>query len=397
MRTILAYCPSRGTGRTVSCIWTPVFLALCALQTTPAAAQEIRWRTDYNQARKEAQDRDLPIMLEFATENCHWCRRLEATTFRHESIVGLVNDRFVALKVDADKQQSLTEALHIHSYPTLVLAGADGKIIATLEGYLDATRLQEQLHRVLAIVANPDWMTQDYQEATKAIQRGDLARAIALFRSIVEDGKERPVQVKALQNLKDMEKQATERLTQARKKEGDGNTAEAIESLTDLVRTFPGTPAATEGGRMLAHLTSKPQVSEPMRSRRAQELIAQAREDLRNQQYLGCLDRCEQLSRSFADLPEAEEARKLALEIRSNPEWLQQACDGLTERLGSLYLSMAENWMRKGQVHRAISCYERVMLVAPGSRHADLAQAKLAPLKNPARTVSIDKKENKKD
>ena len=139
---------------------------------------------------------------------------------------------------------------------------------------------------------------------------------------------------------------------------------------------------------MLATLASRPLVNEPLRARRAQDLLSQAKEDLRNQQYLGCLDRCEQICGSFADLSEAEEARKLIDEIKSNPEWLQLACDGLTDRLGSMYLSMAENWLRKGQVQLAATCFERVVSAAPGTRHAETAQLKLAALRNGAKTVS---------
>ena len=119
------------------------------------------------------------------------------------------------------------------------------------------------------------------------------------------------------------------------------------------------------------------------------ELLAQAKEDLRTQQYLCCLDRCEQISKHFAESKEAEEAKRLAEEIRSNPEWLQQACDSLVDRLGSLYMAMAENWQRQGQMQMASACYERVLSAAPGSRYAELAQLKLSALKGRTKTASL--------
>ncbi len=354
-----------------------------------ARADEIRWRTDYSAARKEAQDRDLPLLLDFGTETCHWCKRLDATTFRHETIVGIVNQRFIPLKVDAEKQSTLAEALHIRSYPTLVLAGADGKIIGTLEGYLDANRLNEQLQRVLAVVANPEWMTQDYLEATKAIQATDTARAVALLKSIVEDGKDRAVQARARQSLKELEQQAVDKLAVARQKDSQGKAADAIVGLSELMRNYAGTPAAVEGGRLLATLTARGQSKEGNSPQRAQELLSQAKEDLRTQQYLCCLDRCDQVCKQYADSSEAEEAKRLVEEIRNNPEWLQQACDNLVDRLGSLYMAMGENWQRKGQMQLAAACYERVVTAAPGSRYAELAQLKLSALKTRTKTAAL--------
>jgi thioredoxin-related protein len=383
MQTFTILQGARGCRRTAA-----LFVLLTAF-VGPARADDIRWRHDYSGARKEAQERDLPLLLDFGTETCHWCKRLDATTFRHETIVSVINQRFIPLKVDAEKQSTLAEALHIRSYPTLVLAGSDGKIIGTLEGYLDASRLHEQLQRVLAVVANPEWMTQDYQEAIKAMQAADSARAIALLKSVVEDGKDRAVQVRARQTLKELEQQATDKLAAARQKEQTGKSADAILALSELVRTYSGTAAATEGGKLLGTLTAKGQAGESSNPKRGQELLAQAKEDLRSQQYLCCLDRCELVCKLYADSSEAEEARRMADEIRNNPDWLQQACDNLVDRLGSLYMSMAENWQRKGQMQLASACYERVLTAAPGSRYAELAQLKLSALKPRTKTTAL--------
>ena len=113
----------------------------------------------------------------------------------------------------------------------------------------------------------------------------------------------------------------------------------------------------------------------------AQALLAQAREDYRTQQYLCCLDRCEVLAASYADLTEGTEAVQLASEIKNNPEWMRQACDNLSDRLGILYLSLAETWLHKGQPQQAAQCLERVIQSCPGTRQAEAAQVRLSYLK----------------
>jgi uncharacterized protein YyaL (SSP411 family) len=47
-----------------------------------AQAQEVHWVADYNTARREARESQRPLMLDFGTVNCTWCRQLDATTFR---------------------------------------------------------------------------------------------------------------------------------------------------------------------------------------------------------------------------------------------------------------------------------------------------------------------------
>jgi thioredoxin-like negative regulator of GroEL len=345
-----------------------------------AVADEVKWRSDYNAARREAQEKGKPLVIDFGTEHCFWCKRLDATTFRDPAVVKTMNDGFIPLRVDAEKEATLANLLHIQSYPTIVIGAPDGKILMTREGYLEADRFLEQLQRVLAVVSNPEWMTRDYQEAVKAIAGSDYARAIALLRSVTEDGKERPVQVKSRQLLKDLEQQAAGRLARARQLSDKGQSSEAIDTLTELLRVFSGTQAAADAGQMLTALGTRQEVKARQRARRARELLAQAREDYRTQQYVCCMDRCEVLSASYGDLPEGEEARLLLREIKSNPDWIQNACENLSDRLGSLYLDLADSWLKKGQPRQAVLCLERVVKSFPSSRQAEIAQVRLAQI-----------------
>jgi thioredoxin-like negative regulator of GroEL len=335
--------------------------ALLILACAPLHAEEISWRTDYNQARHEATEKGLPLIVEFSTEDCFWCRKLEETTLRDATVSRLISSKFVALKADARRNAVLTEILRIQSFPTLVLAGPDGKIIGTLEGYQEPGRMREQLEQVVASLANPEWMVRDYDEASRAIASAEYARAVALLKSILRDDRGSPVQGKARQLLADIEQQAAGRLARAKQLEDGGQATQAIDTLTELLRLYGGTQAATDGGQMLSTLAARPEIKVVQRTRRARELLTQARDDYRSEQYLCCIDRCELLVASYGDLPEGVEAMQLLTEIKSNSEWMRQACDSLSERLGFMYISLAETWVKKGQPRQAIWCLERVV------------------------------------
>lgn len=351
-------------------------VALIAAGAT-ASAQEIHWRYDYNQARREAQDKSKPLLVDFGTDRCMWCDKLDATTFRDPTIIALVNERFVPLKVNAMHNPSLTDFLRIQSFPTVVLAAPDGKILATLEGYMDASRFHEHVQRTLATLTNPEWMTRDYQAAVKAIADADYGRAIALLKGVMEDNKNRPIQVKAQQLLQDLDQRALERYVRAKQLQDKGQTADAIETVTDLLRQYPGTHAAADASQLLKSLLDQPDVRAQQRTRRARELLTQARDDYKAQQFLCCMERCEVLANTYPDLAEGVEAIQLANDIKNNPEWMRQACETLSERLGLLYLSLAETWLKKGQPQQAMLCLERVIQTFPGTRQADAAQQRL--------------------
>src|SRR5260370_35739068 len=106
-------------------------------------AQDVKWRYDYNAARREAEQKSMPLVVDIGTENCYWCNKLEAITFHDPAVAEVMNNRYIPLKVDAQRNPALTDALRIQAYPTVVLAASDGKILATLEGYMDAFRFRE--------------------------------------------------------------------------------------------------------------------------------------------------------------------------------------------------------------------------------------------------------------
>jgi thioredoxin-like negative regulator of GroEL len=367
-----------------------VLLVCCLGPAARGRAQEVRWRPDYATARREAVEKNRPILIDFRTTHCPWCDKLDAAVFHDPTIVGILNERFVTLTVDAERDVRLASDLNVQSYPTVVLAGADGKILDVQVGFLEAPRFQEKLQRVLAVVSSPEWMTRDYDAASKAIAASDYARAIALLRAIVDDGQKRPVQQQARQLLKDLEQQAAGRVARARQLVEKGQTTEAMETLTELVRVFAGTQAAAEGGRLLTGLGSTQESLTQQRTRQARDLLALAREEYRTQQYLFCLHRCEVLASSFADLPEGLEAQQLANEIKNNPEWMRRACDTLSDQLGVLYLSLAETWLKKGQPEQAVICLEKVVETLPGSRQAEAAQVRLAQIQGQPPTRAVD-------
>jgi thioredoxin-related protein/predicted Zn-dependent protease len=358
-------------------------------------AQEVEWRLDYAKARQEAIEKNRPLFIDVGTENCYYCKQLDLRTFREPTIVALLNERCIPLKIDADHHAKLVEALRVEYYPTLVFANAEGKILGYQQGFIEAPPLHERLNKLFfspsAVAAGASNSNRDIDEAKRAIAGGDYLRAIVLLKPIAENGKDAAMQKKASQMLQELEQRAAGRCAEARQLAENGKVPQAVETVTELVRTYPGTKAAREGGQLLVTLASRATPTENSRSRVAQELLDQAREDYQRRQYLSCLDRCENLIANYSDLNEGEQASKLAVEIKSNPELTKQACDQMGERLTTLYLSLAETCLKKGQPQQAIHYLERIIQAFPNTRNADIAQVRLGQIQGPSRAPELKK------
>jgi uncharacterized protein YyaL (SSP411 family) len=89
------------------------------------------WGPDaFDRARRE----DKPIFLSVGYSSCHWCHVMAHESFEDEEVAGVLNDRFVAVKVDREERPDVdsvymgaVQALSGHGgWPMSVFLTPDG-------------------------------------------------------------------------------------------------------------------------------------------------------------------------------------------------------------------------------------------------------------------------------
>jgi thioredoxin-related protein len=197
--------------------------ASCFACPLPLLAQEVPWRLDYNAARKEAREKNKPIVLDFGTTDCFWCKKLDTTTFRDPAVVKALTEQFIPVKINADKDMTLAQALGINSYPTLVFAAPNGKIHSQQDGYVDAVQFGQQLQRLQSDIGRPA------TPAEPSVQPADGPRS------------------------------ARDLLAQARDEFRTQNDAECLDHCKALTTKFADQPEAAEAERLAGQIRNNPE------------------------------------------------------------------------------------------------------------------------------------------
>ena len=348
-----------------------------------ARAQEapsIQWRSEYSVARKESEAKNLPLLIYFTRPACVYCDKMEASTYRDVRVIGVLNEKVIPLKINAQDQPQWVTKLNVTLFPTLILARPDGHY-ETLVGYQEADVVFEKNQRLHTELAPPDTMQRDYDNALRWEGEGKYVMAISTLKNILVDGKDRPIQKNAQDLLKKIEKRAEDSLADAAELQAKGKGAEALDALDGMIAQFPGLKASIDASDLRAKLVRENgQLKVEQRNKRARDLLAQAREFYKNNEHIPCLDRCEVLVANFGDLPEGGQAFALASEIKNNRAWMQAAADVMTDRLGNMYLALADSHLKANDTSRAREALQRVVLTFPGSRFAESAQIRLQQL-----------------
>lgn len=101
-------------------------------------------------ARQAAEERDTLVMLDFYTDWCTWCKRLERETFADPAVRDELA-AMVALKLNAEKSGAEAAAQYgVDSYPTIVFTDPDGEEVDRILGYRGPEDFVREVQRIRA-------------------------------------------------------------------------------------------------------------------------------------------------------------------------------------------------------------------------------------------------------
>ncbi|MBN2870982.1 MAG: DUF255 domain-containing protein [Campylobacterales bacterium] len=102
---------------------------------------DINWSANFAEAQVKAKKESKPMLVIITTEQCRWCRKLEATTLEDDKIISMINTKFSAVHVTRDKSV-YPKNLSAKMVPMSYFLDPNGKVLYSMPGY---------------------WSTEDYQ------------------------------------------------------------------------------------------------------------------------------------------------------------------------------------------------------------------------------------------
>ena len=105
---------------------TPRFTNRLALETSPYLLQHahnpVNWRPWGDEAFAEARALGRPVFLSVGYATCHWCHVMEEESFEDPAIARLLNEKFVAIKVDREERPDV-DAVYMQAVQMLTQHG----------------------------------------------------------------------------------------------------------------------------------------------------------------------------------------------------------------------------------------------------------------------------------
>jgi uncharacterized protein YyaL (SSP411 family) len=137
----------------------------------PNRASLIQWREWSQETLEEAEKQDRLIVLALSAVWCHWCHVMDETTYSDEVIIGLINEKFIPVRVDADMRPDIDSLYNQGGWPSTVILTPGGEV---LDGgnYIPPGDMKERLDRAFSLY------TKDRDKIAKRMEEIKLRRML---------------------------------------------------------------------------------------------------------------------------------------------------------------------------------------------------------------------------
>jgi uncharacterized protein len=143
---------------------------------TPITRDGIAWLPWSADAFARAARERKPVLLSITASWCRACHDMDRTTYADAPVVTLVQDAFVAIRVDTDHRPDINERYNLGGWPTTAFLTAAGDLLGG-GTFVTADHMPGILQRVLEAVRTRGGEIEEAQAATdtsRAVSDGDV-------------------------------------------------------------------------------------------------------------------------------------------------------------------------------------------------------------------------------
>ena len=106
----------------------------------PVSAKEIVWQS-FAEGMARGKSENKKIYLHFYANWCGACRIMENKTFRDPAVIAYINENFIPIKVNTDREQETSRVFRVRALPDNWFIDEDGNPIGHQPGYIPPKKL----------------------------------------------------------------------------------------------------------------------------------------------------------------------------------------------------------------------------------------------------------------
>ena len=110
---------------------------------------ELSWQDWSADIFTHASEENRFVILDLEAVWCHWCHVMEQTTYNDKTVIKLLKQSYIPVRVDQDANPDLSNRYGDYGWPATIVFAPDGSEIVKLRGYLPPARMISLLQAII--------------------------------------------------------------------------------------------------------------------------------------------------------------------------------------------------------------------------------------------------------
>jgi len=115
--------------------------------------REVRWHSSLPAAMKVAREVKKPLMVDFFSDRCGWCKVLDQKTYTDPEVWRCA-EQFVSVKVDVGNDPGLAAQYRVMKLPMILFMNCKGEVIHTVIGFRPPAPFLVEMQKALEKAAS---------------------------------------------------------------------------------------------------------------------------------------------------------------------------------------------------------------------------------------------------
>ncbi len=112
-----------------------VLLLIVQLSPVQADTTGIKWRP-YDEGMMLGKSQNKKVFINFYATWCSFCKMMDTQTFKDTAVIDYLNENFISVKVDVDKERDVAAHYNISPLPDVWFVSEKGEAIGNKPGYI---------------------------------------------------------------------------------------------------------------------------------------------------------------------------------------------------------------------------------------------------------------------
>lgn len=136
----------------------------------------VKWQPWSKSIFERAKKENKLVILDLEAIWCHWCHVMDKETYANEQVAKVLNEKYLAIKVDQDSRPDLSNRYEDYGWPATIIFDSNGKELVKRSGYINPDKMLVLLNK-LAIDPKPE-VKEEKEAVAKPSVSGTLSKEL---------------------------------------------------------------------------------------------------------------------------------------------------------------------------------------------------------------------------